>query len=135
MSEIFFILTIIYAAYVIHNSYKNSKHQSNKVKVQQINQPQAITLKNNSPKKIPLAAKAKKIELRTVLMKNPHTGEQVKVANNYRMVKRWIKEALVEEKLLDKIYKNNELNEQSKIIIAEALSIIKAMDKYKVSLL
>jgi len=129
MSEIFFILTIIYAAYVIHNSYKQSKHQPNEVKAHKINQPQAI--KNNSPKKIPHVAKAKKIELRTVFMKNPHTGEQAKVASNYRMVKRWVKEALVEEKLLDKIYKNNELNEQSKIIIAEALSIIKAMDKYK----
>jgi len=73
-----------------------------------------------------------KVELRTVMMKNPATGEDVKVAGNYRMVKRWIKEALVEEGLLGKIYKNNELDEAAKVVVAEALSIIKAMDKYKV---
>jgi hypothetical protein len=39
------------------------------------------------------------------------TGEEARVAGNYRMVKRWIKEALVEEGLLGKIYKNNELDE------------------------
>ena len=75
---------------------------------------------------------APKIELRTVEMKNPKTGEQAKVANNYRMVKRWIKEALVEEGLLDKIYKTNEMDDTAKAEVAKALSIIKAMDKYKV---
>ena len=75
---------------------------------------------------------APKIELRTVEMKNPKTGEQAKVANNYRMVKRWVKEALVEEGLLDKIYKTNEMDDVAKAKVAEGLSIIKAMDKYKV---
>jgi hypothetical protein len=58
-------------------------------------------------------------------------GEEAKVATNYRMVKRWVKEALVTEGLLDKIYKNTELDDAAKITIAKALSIIKAMDKYK----
>jgi hypothetical protein len=71
---------------------------------------------------------APKIELRTVVMKNPKTGEEAKVATNYRMVKRWVKEALVTEGLLDKIYKNTELDDAAKITIAKALSIIKAMD-------
>ena len=85
---------------------------------------QAVKPKANKPA-------APKIELRTVMMKNPTTGEEAKVAGNYRMVKRWIKEALVEEGLLEKIYKNNELDDAAKVVVAEALSIIKAMDKYK----
>ncbi|NOQ63651.1 MAG: hypothetical protein GQ582_03985 [Methyloprofundus sp.] len=78
---------------------------------------------------------APKIELRTVQMTHPKTGEQVKVANNYRMVKRWIKEALVEEGLLDKIYTTKEMDDAAKIKVRDALSIIKAMDKYKPQLM
>jgi len=74
---------------------------------------------------------APKVELRSVVMKHPVTGEQAKVSNNYRMTKRWVKEALVEENLLEKIYKNTELDEAAKIKVSYALSIIKAMDKYK----
>lgn len=75
---------------------------------------------------------APKIELRTVMMTHPETGEEAKVTNNYRMTKRWVKEALVTEGLLEKIYKNTELDAPAKIKVAQALSIIKAMDKYKV---
>ena len=75
---------------------------------------------------------APKIELRTVIMTHPETGEEAKVSNNYRMTKRWVKEALVTEDLLDKVYKNTDLDAPAKIKVARALSIIKAMDKYKV---
>lgn len=75
---------------------------------------------------------APKIELRTVMMTHPETGEEAKVTNNYRMTKRWVKEALITEGLLEKIYKNTELDAPAKIKVAQALSIIKAMDKYKV---
>jgi hypothetical protein len=75
---------------------------------------------------------APKIELRTVVMTHPKTGEEAKVTNNYRMTKRWVKEALITEGLLEKIYKNTELDAPTKIKVSQALSIIKAMDKYKV---
>lgn len=96
--------------------------------------PKAKPKPKTTPKAKPKTTNsaAPKVELRTVTMKNPSTGEEARVAGNYRMVKRWIKEALVEEGLLGKIYKNNELDEAAKVVIAEALSIIKAMDKYKV---
>lgn len=96
--------------------------------------PKAKPKPKTTPKAKPKTTNsaALKVELRTVTMKNPSTGEEARVAGNYRMVKRWIKEALVEEGLLGKIYKNNELDEAAKVVIAEALSIIKAMDKYKV---
>lgn len=164
MFEIFFILMIIYVAYIIYSAPKDNEQATkpaNEIIVDKITPP----VTSSSPSKevskpavksppAPVVAKAKpaiatkktakasqskaqkkaapKVELRTVEMKNPKTGEQAKIASNYRMVKRWVKEALVEEGLLDKIYKTNEMDDAAKAKVAEALSIIKAMDKYKV---
>ncbi|TXL02100.1 hypothetical protein BMR02_00670 [Methylococcaceae bacterium HT1] len=158
MFEILFILVVIYVAYVVYSSVNDDDgQQSNSakvddkisskspanvaatVKVDEISTKQGATKKakpaqatqaKTKPKTNKLASP--KIELRTVMMKNPATGEEAKVAGSYRMVKRWIKEALVEEGLLEKIYKNNELDDAAKVVLAEALSVIKAMDKYKV---
>lgn len=150
MSEIFFILTVIYVAYVLFQS-SGDQEQNVSTKMGDLNtfKPSAkpaIKVEASSPTKKPAPVPTKKtqpektegnkqtapkIELRTVVMKNPATGEQAKVAGNYRMTKRWIKEALVEEGLLDKIYKNNELDDAAKVVVKKALSIIKAMDKYK----
>lgn len=63
-------------------------------------------------------------------LKNPKTGEVAKVTGNYAFSKRWIKDALVEEGLLDKVYKNNELDEATLAKIQEALEKLKAMPKY-----
>ena len=65
-------------------------------------------------------------------LRNPETGEVAKIPNNYRFSKRWIKEALVKEGFLDKIYKNNELNGESNAKIKQALAELQAMEKYKV---
>lgn len=65
-------------------------------------------------------------------LKNPKTGEVVLVYNNYRFLKRWIKEALVSEGLLPKIYKNNELNAGTETKIKAALEKLEAIDKYRV---
>ncbi|WP_150046153.1 MULTISPECIES: hypothetical protein [Methylomonas] len=64
-------------------------------------------------------------------IKNPKTGEIVKITGNYAFVKRWIKEALVEEGLLDKIYKNNELDDETHTKIQSALDQLKSMEKYR----
>jgi hypothetical protein len=63
-------------------------------------------------------------------LKNPQTGEVAKVPAAYSFAKRWIKDALVEEGLLDKVYKNNELDEAANARIHAALQKLKAMDKY-----
>lgn len=161
MFEIFFILIIVYIAYVIYSGVDDNKHINipvNAVRVSSNNPAVSINSQNKAAKKStatprkvvtevkpdtakvestkPAKSKVKKtaapkIELRTVTMKNPKTDEQAKIANNYRMVKRWVKEALVEEGLLEKIYKTNEMDDAAKIKVAKALSIIKAMDKYK----
>ncbi len=152
MIEILLILVVIYVGYVIYSD-SASAEKSNNEKVdgevsfkspvtvtvsapvtQQSSAENTKSTKADKPKPKTKTNKlaAPKIELRTVMMKNPATGEEAKVAGSYRMVKRWIKEALVEEGLLEKIYKNNELDDAAKVVVAEALSIIKAMDKYKV---
>lgn len=153
MSEFVFILTVIFIAYIVFEDENDGKQGINK-KIHDVNplnppvektvtaETTATATNSGSQKKTrpvqPVQSKPKvnklaapKIELRTVVMKNPATGEEVKVSSNYRMVKRWVKEALVEEGLLEKIYKNNELDDSTKLIVAQALSIIKAMDKYK----
>jgi hypothetical protein len=158
MFEFLIVLALIFAAYLMFFKDKSDAGQSSNEKEKDeaiLNPPEDKTapaevsavVKPRSPEKAKLVPAAKpkakpkpkttnsaalKVELRTVTMKNPSTGEEARVAGNYRMVKRWIKEALVEEGLLGKIYKNNELDEAAKVVIAEALSIIKAMDKYKV---
>ena len=64
-------------------------------------------------------------------LKNPASGEVVNMPNNYRFAKRWIKEALVKEGLLDKVYKNNELDDKANAKIKRALTKLAKMDQYK----
>jgi hypothetical protein len=72
-------------------------------------------------------------EPRTVVMlKNPETGEIAPLPADYRFAKKWIKDALVSEGLLDRIYKNSELDRKNRTRIREALERLKAMPKYGV---
>jgi hypothetical protein len=72
-------------------------------------------------------------ETRTVVMlKNPETGEIAPLPADYRFAKKWIKDALVSEGLLDRIYKNSELDRKNRTRIREALERLKAMSKYGV---
>ncbi|HLF96116.1 MAG TPA: hypothetical protein VI457_03150, partial [Methylococcaceae bacterium] len=72
-------------------------------------------------------------EVRTVVMlKNPATGEIAPLPADYRFAKKWIKDALVAEGLLDRIYKNSELDRKNRTRIREALERLKVMPKYGV---
>ena len=62
--------------------------------------------------------------------KHPKTGDTAAVPSGYRFAKRWIKEALVTEGLLDKIYKNNELDDAANAKVKEALERFKELSKY-----
>ena len=64
-------------------------------------------------------------------LKNPKTGEIAKFPSNYNFAKRWLKDALVEEGLLDKIYKSAELDDETNEKIHSALLQLKALDKYQ----
>lgn len=65
------------------------------------------------------------------MLRDPQTGETAAVPSNYRFAKKWVKEALVAEGLLDKIYKNNELDEAAGEKIKAALEQLKALAKYQ----
>lgn len=65
-------------------------------------------------------------------LKDPATGEVVITYSNYRFTKRWIKEALVAEKLLDKVYKNDELTPDIEAKIKSAVIKLEAIVKYRV---
>ena len=64
-------------------------------------------------------------------LKNPKTGEVVKIPNSYAFAKRWIKDALVEEKLLEKVYKNTELDDATNAKILVAIEKLKQLPKYQ----
>ncbi len=68
-----------------------------------------------------------------IAYRNPETGEEARIPPSYPFAKRWIKDALVKEGLLDKIYKNVDLeNDAAKKKVADALEQLKALDKYAV---
>lgn len=78
------------------------------------------------------AAEAQEAPRTVVMLKNPATGEIAPLPADYRFAKKWIKDALVSEGLLDRIYKNSELDRKNRTRIREALERLKAMPKYGV---
>ena len=64
-------------------------------------------------------------------LKDPKTGEVATAYGNYRFAKRWIKEALVSEKLVDKVYKNDELNASVEAKIKAGIVKLEGMKKYQ----
>ncbi|QPK63020.1 hypothetical protein IVG45_19740 [Methylomonas sp. LL1] len=160
MAELLFITTTIFVAYVVFvvigKKDKPETHQSAPVtppspapvaaaQAEKIPTPPAAekplaakpvaktpAAKASPAKTKPTAAKKSAAsDLPSDSLKNPKTGEVAKLPGNYAFAKRWIKEALVEEGLLDKIYKNTELDSATTAKIQDALQQLKAMDKYQ----
>jgi len=141
MTEVIFVLVVIYATYVIHTAITSERLNSPKQKP--ISPPSANSPPLVKDKKAALKEKeapmtqqlkqppSKPVKTAKGTVRHPTTGEVVKIpVNNYRMTKRWIKEALVEEGLLDKVYKVNELNDDLKVKINQALGQLQSMEKY-----
>ncbi|BBL73494.1 hypothetical protein [Methylomagnum ishizawai] len=63
-------------------------------------------------------------------LRNPATGETAAFPTNYRFAKKWLKEALVEEGLLDHIYKPSELDGAGAVVVKEALEKFRHLEKY-----
>lgn len=63
--------------------------------------------------------------------KNPLSGEISPVPSNYRFAKKWIKDALVMEGLLEKVYKPSELDENASEKVREALEKLGGIEKYR----
>ena len=142
MSELLFILVTVYVAYVVYTSVNDKPmggqaHAAStaapaktepKSAVKEAAKPAAEKTAKVSAPVVETVAKALSDEL-----KNPKTGEVSKVPNNYRFGKRWIKDALVAEGLLDKVYKNNELdNAATSEKVEAALTQLRSIKKYQV---
>lgn len=138
--EFIFFLIIAYVAYVAYSIFKTKQTTEAPVS-ENLEASEADTASYQVAKKKvvetskPVAKKAVKTKVGTKLasgnIRNPETGELVKMATSYQMSKRWIKEALVTEGLLTKIYKASEIDETVKSKIIEALNKLVAMKKYQ----
>ena len=148
MAEIIFILITVYAVYVVHSiitSKEKKKVKSSTVKAKvsvataSKKEETKAVVKQEKPvakKVVPTKTKTKvkpkaKAKLDSGSLRNPETGEVAKIASSYRMCKRWIKDALVTEGLLEKVYKTNEVDEAEKEKIDKALVKLAKMEKYK----
>lgn len=153
MTEVLFILTTIFVAYVIYvvvsEQKATSKPQVSQVKpekpVAAVKQPapQSAPVKEKVEEPKPVAVAAQKTEPAPQPasppqdsgkrgLKDPKTGEVTTAYTNYRFTKRWIKEALVAEGLVAKVYKNDELSADIEAQIKQAVLKLEAIDKYRV---
>ncbi len=150
MTEVLFILTTIFVAYVVYEIV-GGQQTVNKPAIKPtapkvVPEVQAIvgTTPKPKPKLVDKEPPAEKVIVKasdkpvtqsggksTGTVRDPKTGEITKIANNYRFVKRWIKDALVAEGLLEKVYKNNELDETAEAAIKQALIKFEALEKYR----
>lgn len=160
MSELIFIVTIVFVAYVLFvvlaekkESSEPSKAESIKPEEQSAEKIEVSTEKSvavvataakpsrsraSAAKKTPTAKSPSPVVQTPELsatgiesLKNPKTGEITKIPANYTFVKRWIKDALVEEGLLDKVYKSAELDDAANAKIHDAMQQLKALEKYR----
>lgn len=147
MAEVLFILTTIFVAYVVYmvvgDQMAEIKAMGGKSKNEPASKP-AEAVKTQAaaekpvPEKIsaavsPAPAQPEPSQSAATKggLKDPVSGEVVNMPNNYRFARRWIKEALVKEGLLDKIYKTNELDDKTNAKIKRALTKLSKMDQYK----
>lgn len=146
MAEGLFILTIIFVAYVVYAVVDEKKATSKPAVPQakpdvpqappETTPPEAVAkietpppVKPASIKKptpAPIAKSPAKKGLR-----DPKTGDVATTYSNYRFTKRWIKDALVSEGLLEKVYKNNELDAAAEAAIKAAIAKLEAIEKYQ----
>ena len=145
MAEVLFILVMVYAVYVVHSIITAKEKEKSEasalkakvsVKTARKKEEIKIAVKQEKPvakKVVPAKTKAKpkaKPKVDRGNLRNPETGEVAKIASSYRMCKRWIKEALVTEGLLEKVYKTNEIDDAAKVKIDKALVKLAKIEKY-----
>ena len=147
MTEVLFVLTVIYVAYVLYVVNSNKKAIVKSIMPVAEPEKQALSVEQSliepvpkkEPKKtlnteIPKLVKSTTTKKPTATkkgLKDPKTGNIATTYNNYRFTKRWIKEALVAEGLVEKVYKNNELNADIEISIKAAIAKLETMEQYK----
>jgi hypothetical protein len=158
--EIIFVLGAIFVAYVVHSKVTGNSNEesvavaSEKPEVSIVESANKKEEKVVAEKKKPVAKKTKPVVTKTAAVKakakpkakpkasenttfpagslrDPETGEMVKLANSYQMMRRWMKEALVTEGLLEKIYKTSEMDDAVEAKIIVAITKLQKLDKYQ----
>ncbi|MGR8933894.1 MAG: hypothetical protein ACU837_05825 [Gammaproteobacteria bacterium] len=147
MTEVLFIITIIFVAYVVYaalgNPGKSAPASSRPPAHEEVKPEAALVTESVAVAADKPAAEAKSVEAEVKKpsvaaektansIRDPNSGEIAAIPANYRFAKRWIKEALVAEGLLDKIYKNGELDEATSAKVKQALETLKTMEKYRI---
>lgn len=135
MTILLFVLAGVLVGYVVYTFYSSNAGQiSNAPSVRDIAEVKTVAADKpavpaakaeSKPSRPPAASEDLPTQYR-----NPKTGETAAIPTNYRFAKRWIKEALVSEGLLDKIYKTNELDDQTTLKVKTALDEFKVIKKY-----
>ncbi|MDD1636266.1 MAG: hypothetical protein LUQ06_08390 [Methylococcaceae bacterium] len=123
MSEALFILTVIFVAYVVYKTVNEQKATPKSAVPKAKPEATNVVAEQLMPEIVVEKGKPTKIKPATIKNTTP---------SNYRFTKRWIKEALVAEGLLEKVYKNNELDDAIEATIKDAVIKLEAIDKYKV---
>jgi hypothetical protein len=144
-------LTVVFVGYVLYEVYKTVSSEANDSSPAKTPPPPAVSGKTERPAKAPAAqqtaASAPEPEVKkapvepkkpepavgdakALQLKDPSSGETAPAPTNYRFAKKWIKDAIVAEGLLDKVYKAAELDDASGLKVREALEKFKALKKY-----
>ena len=144
MTELLAFLTVIFVVYSLYEVFKTACQSGDETQLAtgapykvepaspSVDKPtaapasQAAPAAEAHPKQASPHAEPEKI----VHLKDPKTGEVSPVPSNYRFAKKWIKEALVTEGLLKKVYKNSELTEAVNSKAKEALDQFKKLGQY-----
>ena len=151
MAEVLFVLLTVYVVYVVQSVVY--KKDEKKLEIKPVvsaeiadKEEQKIVVEKEKPVVKKVAAKKivkekvkpklkgkpkAKIEVVSGSLRNPETGDVDKIATSYRMTKRWIKEALVTEGLLPKVYKTTELSDAVKSKAKKAVDKLAKMNKYQ----
>lgn len=143
MTEILFGLTVLFVGYVIYEVFKTVSRPAPVSQTHLVTEPapatgetaQTVVAEETAVEQAePTAEEEEKEEggeEKASLLRNPATGETSAVPTNYRFAKKWIKEAMVAEGLLDRVYKNSELSDEVAHKVKEALDRFKELPKYQ----
>lgn len=149
MTELLAVLTSIYVLYVLYEIFKTVSQSdiatappvADEPKAEPAAPPpkvQAVAAEAPKPEPparppvvaAPVTAPAPAGTSKIVNLRNPMTGEVSPVPGNYRFAKKWIKEAMVTEGLLNRVYKNSELTEAVNPKVRAAIEAFKKLEKY-----
>ncbi len=133
MMQLLVGLTVIFVVFVIYEVFKTVSRSESAPSSEAAPEPKAAEAAGKpavAEAAEAVAAEAAHAE-RGAQLRNPATGEVSPAPTNYRFAKKWVKEALVAEGLLDRVYKPTELNDAVAAKTKDALDKLKTLDKYR----